>query len=95
MYDGALIPRKCRNSSVNRSSEKVLTPALLSLMFFSHGLIEIRFGLLDYFLFLFYDSEILFIELMLLNFCCGKISFLCKHIFLSMRHIRSEIWILK
>ena len=32
---------------------------------------------------------------MLLNLCCQKTSFLCNHIFLSMRNMRNEIKILK
>ena len=66
--------------SANRSSENKLTHAFLPFLFFSHGFIQIRFGLFDFFVFVL-SSKCYLSKLMLLRFCCQKISFLCKHNF--------------
>ena len=41
------------------NSGKMLTHALLSFLFFIHGFIQIRFDLFKFFLFLFYEQEVL------------------------------------
>ena len=66
--------------SVNRSFENKLTHAFLSFLFFSHRLIQIDFGLFDYFFFVLSNKYYLS-KLMLLDFRCQKISFLRKHNF--------------
>ena len=66
--------------SVNRSSENKLTHAFLSFLFFSHSLIQLHFGLFDFFVFVLSNKYYLS-KLMLLDFRCQKISFLCKHNF--------------
>ena len=66
--------------SVNRSSENKLTHAFLSFLFFSRGFIQIHFGLFDFFVFVLSNKYYLS-KLMLLDFRCQKISFLCKHNF--------------
>ena len=43
--------------SVNRSSEKMLSHALLSSLFFSHDFIQIRFALFEFFCFCFMSNK--------------------------------------
>ena len=62
----------------------MLAHALLSLLVFNHGFIQIRFGLFELFCFCFM-CNILFNTIKF-----QKISFLCKHIFLLIRNVRSE-----
>ena len=62
----------------------MLTHALLSFVFFSHGFIQIHFGLFEFFVcFCFTSSRYYLSKLMPLNFGCQKISYLCKHNFFS------------
>ena len=83
-YEAALIRKKRRNLSINRSSANISIHALLSLLFFNHGFIQIRFGLLDFFSFFCYcfmGNKNCSSKLVLLNFCCQKISFPCGKFF--------------
>ena len=65
----------------------MLIHALLSFLLLIHGFILIRFGLFEFLLFLFYEQEIS--KLLLLNFCCQNISFLCKHnFFIDEKHMQ-------
>ena len=66
--------------SVNRSSENKLTHAFLSFLCFSRGFIQIHFGLFDFFCFVLSNKYYLS-KLMLLDFRCQKIPFLCEHSF--------------
>ena len=69
------IRRCCRNLPVKRTSENMLTQALLLFLFIGHGFIQIRFGLFDFFC-CFMSSKYYLSKLMLLNFYCQKIFFL-------------------
>ena len=66
--------------SVNRSSENgnMLSHALLSFLFFSHGFIQIRFGLFELWV-----TNIIYQNLMLLNFQCWETSFSVNIIFVN------------
>ena len=56
------------------------THTFLSFLSFSRGFIQIHFGLFDFFVFVL-SKKYYLSKLMLLDFCCQKISFLCKHSF--------------
>ena len=63
----------------------MLLHTLLSFLFFSHGFIQIPFGLFDFFYFCFLSNKYYLSKSMLLNPRCQKSSFLYKQTFLSMR----------
>ena len=63
--------------SVNRSSENMLSHALLSSLFFSHGFIQIRFGLFDFYCFCFMSNKY-YLSKFNAKFSLSEVIFLCK-----------------
>ena len=66
--------------SVNQRSQNKVAHAFLSFLCFIRGFIKIHFGLFDFFVFV-VSKKFYLSKLMLLDFRCQKISFLCKHSF--------------
>ena len=63
--------------SVNWSSENMLSHALLSSLFFSHGFIQIRFGLFEFFCF-YFKSNNYYLSKFNAKFSLPEDIFLCK-----------------